>query len=84
MVVVETVTKDRYGRTVGIVWDNEVNINQQMVHAGYAWVYQRYCDKPFCNYWLALENEAKADKLGLWQEQNPVPPWEWRSSKDTN
>ena len=53
-----------------------------MVRSGYAWVYQRYCDKPFCEYWLALENEAKANSLGLWQEPNPIPPWEWREGKD--
>ena len=84
MVEVETVTTGRYGRTVGIVWDGEINVNQQMVTAGYAWVYRKYCDKLICEYWLALENEAKADKLGLWQEPNQVPPWEWRSLKDTN
>jgi micrococcal nuclease len=81
MVEVETVTKDRYGRTVGIVTDNEANINQEMVRSGYAWVYQRYCDKPFCEYWLILENEARADKKGLWKEPNPVAPWEWRRIK---
>ena len=24
------------------------------------------------------EQEAKAKKAGLWQEKNPVPPWEFR------
>ena len=81
VVEVESVTKDRYGRTVGIVWNNETNINQEMVRSGYAWVYQRYCDKSFCDYWLALENEAKTDKIGLWQEPNLTPPWEWRKRK---
>jgi micrococcal nuclease len=80
-VEVETVTTDRYGRTVGIVWDSETNVNQQMVQAGYAWVYKRYCDKPFCDYWFALEKKAKANRLGLWQESNPIPPWEWRKKK---
>ena len=36
IVDIETVTKDRYGRTVGIVNDGERNINQEMVKAGYA------------------------------------------------
>ena len=80
-VEVESVTTDRYGRTVGIVWDSETNINQEMVRSGYAWVYRRYCDKSFCEYWLALENEAKMDKIGLWQEPDPVQPWEWRRRK---
>jgi endonuclease YncB( thermonuclease family) len=80
-VEVESVAKDRYGRTVGIVRDSETNINQQMVKAGYAWVYKKYCDKPFCEYWLALESKAKANKIGLWQEPDSVPPWEWRMIK---
>ena len=80
-VEVESVSTDRYGRTVGIVSYDETSINQEMVRSGYAWVYKRYCDKPFCDYWLTLENEAKNDKIGLWQEPNPVPPWEWRKRK---
>lgn len=80
-VEVESVTKDRYGRTVGIVWDSETNINQQMVQDGYAWVYKRYCDKPFCVEWIALEGKARSSRIGLWQESNPMPPWEWRRRK---
>ena len=81
IVDIETVNTDRYGRTVGIVTDGNRDINQEMVKAGYAWVYRRYCDKPFCEYWISLESEAKADKKGLWQEPDPVPPWEWRRRK---
>ena len=81
MVDIKSVTEDRYGRTVAIVIDAEINVNQEMVRAGYAWVYRKYCDQPFCEYWLALENESKTDKLGLWQEPNPFPPWEWRRLK---
>jgi len=77
-VEIETVTKDRYGRTVGIVWDKETNINQEMVGAGYAWVYRKYCDRSFCSNWLILEEKAKKAKIGLWQEPEQTPPWEWR------
>ena len=24
------------------------------------------------------EQEAKARRVGLWQDPDPVPPWEWR------
>jgi len=81
IVDIETVTKDRYGRTVGIVTSGGSNINQEMVWSGCAWVYRRYCDKPFCNFWLELEDEAKSGRSGLWQEANPIPPWEWRKRK---
>ena len=80
-VKVESVTTDRYGRTVGIVSDNEVNINKEMVRAGYAWVYRKYCDRPFCSEWLSLEDKARSSRIGLWQEPDPIPPWEWRRRK---
>jgi micrococcal nuclease len=73
IVEIETVTEDRYGRTVAIVTNGETNINQEMVTAEYAWIYRRYCDKQFCDYWLSFEREAKRGKLGLWQEPNAVP-----------
>ena len=81
MVEVESVTTDRYGRTVGIVWDGEINVNQQMVTAGYAWVYRKYCSKSFCTEWITLEDKARSSRIGLWQESNPMPPWEWRRRK---
>ena len=77
-VEIEPVTKDRYGRTVGIVFDNEKIINQEMVRAGFTWVYRKYCDKYFCSEWLRLEDKARSSRIGLWQELNPIPPWEWR------
>jgi hypothetical protein len=40
-----------------------------------AWIYRQYNrDKSL----LALEQEAKNNKRGLWSEPNPVPPWEYR------
>jgi len=77
IVDIESIAEDPYGRTVGIISDGERNINQEMIKAGYAWVYRWYCDKEFCDFWLELETEAKSNKIGLWQEPNPIPPWEW-------
>jgi len=77
-VEIEPVTKDSNGRTVAIVWGSEANFNLKMVQAGYAWVYRRYCDKPFCDEWVTIEAKARAGKSGLWKDPNPIPPWEWR------
>jgi micrococcal nuclease len=76
IVTVEVETVDRYGRTVGEVFlPDDANLNKQIFRAGYAWQYKRYSK----NYTYAdLELGARVQRLGLWQEKNPIPPWEWR------
>ena len=36
------VTTDRYGRIVGRVYINGIDVNQELVVQGYAWVYRKY------------------------------------------
>ena len=68
--------KDSYGRTDGTVYLDGTNINLAMVAAGHAWWYRYYApdDRPL----QAAENAARAKKLGLWAEPDPLPPWDWR------
>ncbi|MDO9567244.1 MAG: thermonuclease family protein [Candidatus Desulfaltia sp.] len=80
-VEVESVTKDRYGRTVGLVYINDQSLNEELVRAGFAWVYIQYCKKAICAEWCRLEAAAKANKIGLWSHSNPIPPWEFRHGK---
>jgi endonuclease YncB( thermonuclease family) len=65
---------DRYGRVVGIVTVDGVNVNEALLKAGLVWHYKRY-DNPV---WAQLEAEARQNKAGLWADKNPIPPWEWR------
>jgi endonuclease YncB( thermonuclease family) len=30
------------------------------------------------------ENYARAERLGLWADKNPTPPWEWRRERRRN
>ena len=76
--LVEIETKDRYGRTVGIVFIGSKNLNAELVKQGMAWVYRKY-NKDKVLY--ELETKAKDEKRGLWLEENPIPPWEWRRGK---
>ena len=71
--------KDRYGRVIGRVYIDDLDVNAEMVHLGHAWVYREYSEDEFL---LALENEARAARSGLWalSEAEKVPPWEWRKS----
>ncbi len=69
---------DRYGRTVSIVWLGDRNINLEMVAEGWAWAYTQYLDRPHASEYLQAEEQARAKRLGLWQQSNPQPPWEFR------
>jgi len=67
---------DRYKRTIGVlILNDETNVNQLMVEKGLAWHFKRYStDKTYHQ----LEKQARDEKIGLWKEDNPVPPWNWR------
>lgn len=66
---------DRYGRIVGDVFVNGENINIAQVRQGMAWAYRRYAhDKSL----MQAELLARNDRVGLWSEPNPIPPWDYR------
>lgn len=73
---VVVVTTDSYGRTVGTLYHDAVNINVAMVASGYAWWYQHFA--PYERKLAAAEQQAREQRLGLWSEPHPVPPWDWR------
>lgn len=78
-VEVEPLDTDRYGRTVALVRNGEGQlVNEVLVAEGLAWVYDEYCRKPFCQDWAALQQEARRQRRGLWVEDEPQRPEEWR------
>lgn len=77
-VTVDKETIDRYGRTVGTIFVGDLNANKEQVKTGFAWVYRQYLRD---NSLLPLEDAAKVAKVGLWVEDDPVEPWEFRHKK---
>lgn len=71
-------TRDRYGRTVARVLCAGSDVNAAMVRAGMAWAYTRYLTDPQIQ---AMEIVARRERLGLWSDAHPVPPWEWRKAR---
>jgi endonuclease YncB( thermonuclease family) len=68
---------DRYGRTVAeVILADGRSMNREMVRQGMAWWFRRYA--PRDAELARLEDQAKAARVGLWSQPNPVPPWEWR------
>jgi len=66
---------------VALVAVNKRLLNEELVKAGYAWVYDYYCSEPICESWKNFQLRAKFDKRGLWADPNPIPPWEFRRKK---
>ena len=73
----ETKDIDRYGRTVGVIYTaNGSEINLELVCKGHAWWYQRYAqDAPD---YEKCHEAVKDRRLGLWADEEPVAPWDWR------
>lgn len=76
---VVVVTTDSYGRKVGTLYHEGVNINVTMVANGYAWWYQHFA--PYEIKLAAAEQQARDKRLGLWADPHPVPPWDWRRGR---
>jgi endonuclease YncB( thermonuclease family) len=69
---------DRYHRMVAILYLGDRDINREMVSEGYAWAYREYLHGPYASEYIDAEREARSKHLGLWQQMNPQPPWEFR------
>jgi len=72
---VVTSGKDRYGRTIGTLYDGATNVNAEMIKVGFAWRYSRFSSDIELS---MLECEARTNSRGLWADPRPVEPWVWR------
>ena len=76
---------DSYGSTVGLVTvggANGISVNAMLLHKGLAWVYPQYCRwGNVCMSFQKKEIGARENRVGLWSDENPNPPWEWRKQK---
>jgi endonuclease YncB( thermonuclease family) len=81
-VQINTSKKDRYNRHLGEVYlHNEkqsIFINAKMIKSGMAWVYKTYRNNQYLN---NLENYAKTNKKGLWNQDEILEPWNYRKNK---
>ena len=73
--IVSNGKKDRYKRLIAEVYFNNININKELVKNGLAWHFKKYSSDVE---YAKLERQARKSKVGLWQEKNPIAPWDWR------
>ncbi|BAZ18717.1 SNase-like nuclease (plasmid) [Calothrix sp. NIES-4071] len=85
-VQVRQIERDRYKRLVAEVFVSNKSINLQMVKEGQAVVYRQYlsaCGATQDQY-IKAEAEAKRKRLGFWNQENPIRPWDFRRNARKN
>lgn len=75
---VEYYKLDRYKRILETVYFKDKDINKQQIIDGYAWVYKKYSKN---NEYINQERISKNHKRGLWKDEKPIEPWEYRKMK---
>lgn len=76
-VTVKWTAKDNYDRILGKVYVDETFVNLEMLKKGAAWHFKRYNkDETLAK----AEEEAKSEKLGLWKDDAPESPWDYRKN----
>ncbi len=77
-VVVNIISKDKYGRSISWIYVSGVNVSEELLKAGLAWHYKEYDKSKTLQ---SLEDTARTNKTGLWSKPNPVYPSLFRAKK---
>jgi len=75
---------DQYGRLVGKIVLDSKDINLEQVRAGMAWHYKFYENEQTPEdreLYAKTEDEARSARRGLWQDPNPVEPYQFRKKE---
>lgn len=75
----QTIGKDKYGRTIAdVLLPDGTNVNHMLVKEGWCWWYRKYA--PGNVILEELERRARGSGLGLWSDPTPIPPWVYRKT----
>ena len=75
---------DKYGRLLGTLYAGSTDCNLRQIKHGFAWHYKFYQDQQTPQARLAYSQahqQARQQKLGLWQQHCPINPWAWRQKQ---
>lgn len=75
LITVQMTGTDQYNRTLGNLQCNHVDVSRYLTEHGFAWHYAQYSNNSTLHH---AELNARQQKLGLWSNNNPTPPWVWR------
>lgn len=66
---------DKYHRALGRLQCNNVDASLHLAERGLAWHYAQYSSDVEID---KASKNARRLTLGLWADDNPIPPWVWR------
>jgi len=79
-VTIEPHGKDKYGRIIAdVLLADGTNVNHELVKEGRCWWSRK--SAPNDAELERLELEAREAKAGLWEDPEPIPPWEFRKAQ---
>lgn len=78
---VEGTARDQHGRLLGTLWIDDRDLNRELVAEGWAWAFGGFATDDDL---IAAEAAARRQRLGLWADQRPVEPRQWRDSHPRN
>lgn len=73
--------EDQYGRRIGKLSADGRDAGLEQLRAGLAWHYKSYEGEQHMDErasYKSAEDEARKHKRGLWEQDAPLPPWEYR------
>jgi len=73
-IVLELKGKDRWGNYLAIVFAGDVDLRVDLLARGLAWAAEKNAVPALKD----LESRARSRNLGLWQQEEPTPPWVYR------
>lgn len=75
---------DQFRREICSLFAAQRDVGLTMVRDGYAWHFKRFANEQPPEErveYSRAEEDARAAKRGLWRDQDPVPPWDWRRTR---
>ena len=72
---VEITGTDKYARQLGKLNCNGIDASHHLVKNGLAWHQGKFARDSMLK---QSAEQARIQKLGLWQDPDPMPPWIWR------
>lgn len=97
-VTVESHKTDRYGRLIAVVTLNNIScqikpclksidVGLFQIESGLAWHYKKYASEQTLadqKIYAEAEKQAAFKRIGIWSDQQPIPPWDFRKKGGSN